>query len=121
MQTSGCNLIAHSVFKPYASVATSILLFHKGGETFRTLFYRIENDGFTDGAERRPQPGGELEDVLASFRAFERGVESSKPGKVEAVDVREIVAHDYDLAPSVYLSGYRLPQEFRTEALGDLF
>lgn len=35
------------VFKPYAGVATAILVFTKGGETDHVWFYNVQDDGFT--------------------------------------------------------------------------
>ena len=35
------------VFRPYAGVATAILVFTRGGKTEQTWFYQLENDGFS--------------------------------------------------------------------------
>jgi hypothetical protein len=35
------------VFKPYAGVATAILVFTRGGKTEHTWFYKLENDGLS--------------------------------------------------------------------------
>ena len=35
------------VFKPYAGVSTAVLLFTKGGETDKVLFYDMTADGFS--------------------------------------------------------------------------
>jgi type I restriction enzyme M protein len=35
------------VFKPYAGVATAILIFTKGGQTDEVWFYDLQNDGYS--------------------------------------------------------------------------
>src|SRR5438128_2195767 len=56
--------LPHWVFKPYASVDTSILIFSKRGTTESVWFYRIENDGFADDAAKTPISGSELHSLL---------------------------------------------------------
>src|SRR5207247_7290260 len=52
------------VFKPYARVATAILVFTRGGTTENTWFYRIENDGLSLDDKRQRIGGSQLPDVV---------------------------------------------------------
>lgn len=42
------------VFKPYAGVATAILIFTKGGQTDEVWFYDLQNDGYSLDDKRNP-------------------------------------------------------------------
>ena len=43
---------------------TSILVFEKGGKTDWVWFYKVSNDGYTMGTNRKPQPGCQLVECL---------------------------------------------------------
>lgn len=62
------------VFKPYAGVATAILVFTRSGKTEHTWFYRLENDGLYLDDKRQRIPGSELPDVVAQWRARDPSV-----------------------------------------------
>ena len=114
--------LPHWVFKPYASVATSIVLFTRGGTTNRVWFYRLDNDGFADDAHKTPIEGAEmplLTDLLATIRAG--GHYEEVLGKHRHVGLSEIVENDFDLCPRFYLRAYRLPVGFETAKISDLF
>lgn len=49
---------------------TSILLFEKGGKTDWTWFYKITNDGYTMGTNRKEQKGNQLVECLKLFHEF---------------------------------------------------
>lgn len=51
---------------------TSILYFVKGGPTRDVWFYKITNDGYTMGTNRKPQPGCQLVEALDLFHRFVR-------------------------------------------------
>lgn len=69
------------VFKPYAGVATAILLFTKGGVTDKVLFYDVQDDGFSLDDKRdalyQDEQGnllsfaGDLPKVLADYRRWQ--------------------------------------------------
>ena len=113
--------LPHFIFKPYASVATSILLFRKAAETSNVLYYKLENDGFSKGAERKPQPGSEMKVVSLAVQRHRNGTLQAVSGKSELISKHEIVSNGYDLAPAVYLSGYHLPENMEVVRLGDFF
>ena len=54
------------VFNPYSGVKTSILLMDKAlaKKTNKILFVKIENDGFSLGAQRTPVKGGQLGEAI---------------------------------------------------------
>ena len=62
------------VFKPYAGVSTSILIFTKGGETESTWFYEMKNDGYElndKRSEKFNEEGirdyGDLQDIVTKY------------------------------------------------------
>lgn len=113
--------LPHWVFKPYASVDTSILVFSKGGKTDNVWFYRIENDGYADDAQKTPVLGSELADVLHLWRNPETRFKCEKPSKHRMVAVEEIRRSGYDLCPPMYLSGYKYPDGVKTVKIEELF
>ena len=84
------------VFKPYAGVATAVLIFTKGEPTKSTWFYEMENDGFTLDDKRNEIEENDIPDILAKFPARE---ESKKSFNVPIKDLR---ANEYNLLPSHY-------------------
>lgn len=49
---------------------TSILIFEKGGHTEWTWFYKITNDGYTMGTNRKEQKGNQLIECLTLFHEY---------------------------------------------------
>lgn len=84
------------VFKPYAGVATAVLVFTKGGETQKTWFYEMENDGFTLDDKRTPIEASDIDDIVVKFKTRE---ESSKSFNVTLEELKE---NEYNLLPSRY-------------------
>lgn len=84
------------VFKPYAGVATAILVFTKGGQTQKTWFYEMENDGFTLDDKRTPIEENDIPDVILKYENKE---ESSKSFNVTHEELKE---NEYNLLPSRY-------------------
>lgn len=113
--------LPHWVFKPYASVATSILIFSKGGRTDKVWFYKVENDGFKDDANKTPVEGSELPEILDLWNIIETEKYQHDPMKHRFVTYEEIQENDYDLAASVYLSGYKYPEQYPLRHIDDLF
>ena len=58
------------VFKPYAGVATAILIFTKGGETDNVWFYDLENDGFSLDDKRNPIEKNDIPHLIASWKQY---------------------------------------------------
>jgi type I restriction-modification system DNA methylase subunit len=113
--------LPHWVFKPYASVATAILVFSKSGQTEHVWFYRVDNDGFDDGATKAEVAGSDLPEVLALWK--QKDTESYEPRtrKHRFVNRAEIIDNGYDLSPNVYLRDYEYPAGIPLKHLDDLF
>ncbi|WP_448216223.1 type I restriction-modification system subunit M [Endozoicomonas sp. 2B-B] len=60
------------VFKPYAGVATAILIFTKGGETDNVWFYDLKHDGYSLDDKRNPVEKNDLPHLVASWKAFRK-------------------------------------------------
>jgi type I restriction-modification system DNA methylase subunit len=113
--------LPHWVFKPYASVATAILVFGRAGTTDSVWFYRVENDGFNDDANKTPRDGSELPEVLDLWGTRCASAYEPKKRKHRLVPRQEIVQNGYDLCERVYLSGYEYPAGVPTVQLTELF
>lgn len=113
--------LPHWVFKPYASVATAILVFSRAGVTDSVWFYRVENDGFSDDASKTPCSGSELPEVLDLWKTRQSSTYKPKRRKHRFVSHEEIFENNYDLCERVYLSGYEYPHGVPTLHLSDLF
>lgn len=66
----GVISLPQGVFNPYSGVKTSILLFDKviAKLTNKILFAKVENDGFSLGAQRRPIEGSQLESIASAIK-----------------------------------------------------
>jgi type I restriction-modification system DNA methylase subunit len=51
---------------------TSILIFEKGGQTDWTWFYKVSNDGYTMGTNRKEQKGNQLVECLELYHQARR-------------------------------------------------
>ena len=58
------------VSKSGSGPKTSILLFEKGGHTDWTWFYKVTNDGYTMGTNRKEQKGNQLVECLNLFHEY---------------------------------------------------
>ncbi|MFN3152901.1 N-6 DNA methylase [Bremerella sp.] len=94
------------VFKPYAGVATAIMIFTKAGETHDVFFYDIEADGFSLDDKRQPVKESDLPDVVEQWKKWDSGKgkkqfkDRSKKAFFVAAD--EIRSAKYDLSLSRY-------------------
>jgi type I restriction enzyme M protein len=99
------------VFQPYSGVKTSILIFDKSlaKRTNTIAFFKIENDGFGLGAQRReidkndlPQARAEIGEYMRCVRAGE-SVEDFQPTRGLIVAKKKIVTNgDYNLSGERY-------------------
>ncbi|MCD7879443.1 MAG: type I restriction-modification system subunit M [Candidatus Gastranaerophilales bacterium] len=94
------------VFKPYAGVATAVLVFTKGGQTQKTWFYEMENDGFTLDDKRTVIADNDIPDIIEKFATKQ---ESAKSFNVTIEDLRE---GEYNLLPSRYKKIEYVPPTF---------
>lgn len=90
------------VFKPYAGVATAILIFTKGGKTDNVFFYDMQSDGYTLDDKRAKLEGyGDLQDIITQYKN-RASIENNRHSKSFMVSKQEIVENNYDLSHSSY-------------------
>ena len=101
------------VFKPYAGVSTSILVFTKtnSGGTDSVWFYDLQADGFSLDDKRMPLVAegaaithelDNIPDILARWDNMAAESERSKFDQSFMVDKADIVANGYDLSINRY-------------------
>lgn len=92
------------VFNPYSGVKTSILLLDRERATKNTeiLFFKINNDGFDLGAQRRENSKNDLPEALEILKKWKNGekAESSRAIYVEKEKIAE--SGDYNLSIDRY-------------------
>ncbi len=66
----GIISLPSGVFKPYAGVKTSVVVFERGGKTDKVWFYEITADGYSLDDKRTPQPEkNDIPDLIAKWEA----------------------------------------------------
>lgn len=111
-----CNLKAiitmpSGVFKPYAGVATAILIFMKGEPTDNVWFYEMAADGYSLDDKRTKVAETDLQDIVAKYKARQND-ENNRTLKHFFVSKSEVVDKDYDLSLNRYKSDVFSPVEF---------
>lgn len=84
------------VFKPYASVATAILIFENSPKTQSVWFYEMANDGFSLSDTRTPIEENDIPDILEKWSKREVGKKSFN------ITAEEIINKGYSLVPTIY-------------------
>jgi len=114
------------VFKPYAGVATAILIFAKGGFTDHVWFYDVQDDGFSLDDKRDPlyldeqgnplQFAGDLPKVLAAYQSRDKavaGTDANNKGQACFwVSKADIAANKYDLSVNRYKETVHTEEEY---------
>ena len=94
------------VFKPYAGVATAIMIFTKEGETKDVFFYEVEEDGFSRDDKRLPIEKNDLPDAIARWKKWGngKGKKEFKDRKKKSffVTADEIRSEKFDLSMNRY-------------------
>lgn len=100
------------VFKPYAGVSTSILLFTKvwgpkdnvtRPATEHVWFYEMQSDGYSLDDKRTKQEGhGDLQDIVARYHSRNSETDTDREQKYFMVPRADIEAEGYDLSLSRY-------------------
>ena len=92
------------VFKPYAGVATAILVFTKtnAGGTDKVWFYDMNADGFSLDDKRNPVAENDIPDIVARFHNLEGETERTRKDKSFFVPVEEIRTKGYSLSMRKY-------------------
>jgi len=117
------------VFNPYSGVKTSILILDKAlaRQTDRIAFFKIENDGYGLGAQRRPidkndlpQARAEIAEYLRRLRAREP-LDDFQPTLGLVVPKEKIAANgDYNLSGERYRANGARIHAFPLVALGEV-
>ena len=93
------------VFRPYAGVATAILIFTKGGSTDQVWFYDLLDDGFSLDDKRTrlydSDFAGDLPKVLEAWQNRNQNISDRRSPKFW-VTKEEIVKNKYDLSINRY-------------------
>lgn len=118
------------VFNPYSGVKTSILILDKSlaRKTNTIAFFKIENDGFGLGAQRReidkndlPQVQAEIGEYFRRLRAGE-SVEDFQPAQGLIVEKENIAANgDYNLSGERYREGASATSAWPFVPVGQVF
>ncbi|MBN8706473.1 MAG: N-6 DNA methylase [Bacteroidetes bacterium] len=97
------------VFRPYAGVATAILIFTKGGDTRDVWFYDMKGDGYSldDKRSALTNPDGsrdfgDLHWILDAWKRRSPKQESDRTKPHFFVPKAELAENDYDLSLSKY-------------------
>ena len=90
------------VFRPYAGVATAILIFTKGGRTNDVWFYDVQSDGFSLDDKRDPIDANDLPDVRARWAKRSPKEDTDRKDKAFFVSKAEIAESKYDLSLNRY-------------------
>jgi type I restriction enzyme M protein len=101
-QLEGVIKLPAGVFKPYAGVATAILLFTKGGHTTDVFFYDIQADGLSLDDKRQPVSENDLPDLRKRWKSRNPMNDKDRTDKAFCVLKKEIVANKYDLSLNRY-------------------
>lgn len=116
------------VFNPYSGVKTSILILDRAvaKASDSVAFFKIENDGFGLGAQRRAVKGGQLRQVKAELGAWLSAVRGGGDAVLESAlgfvveKTRLAEGGDYNLSGERYREGPAEHSEFPYVALGDI-
>lgn len=84
------------VFKPYAGVATSILIFENKPKTKSVWFYEMSADGFSLSDTRTPIEENDIPDILEKWTTREKGAKSF------SVSASEIAQNGFSLMSTIY-------------------
>jgi type I restriction enzyme M protein len=90
------------VFKPYAGVATAILMFTTGGQTTDVWFYDVQADGLSLDDRRDPVSENDLPDVRIRWAKRNPKKDTDRTDKAFFVPKLEIVEQGYDLSLNRY-------------------
>jgi type I restriction enzyme M protein len=113
------------VFKPYAGVSTSILIFTKtnSGGTNKVWFYNLESDGYSLDDKRVPVSENGIPALQRAWlNRHKKPVNPDRSGVEFEVSVEELRLRNYDLTISRYLEVVRETVQYRNplDILADL-
>lgn len=92
------------VFKPYAGVATAILIFTKSSQTNDVWFYEMNADGYSLDDKRTKIINSDLQEIVTKYKKRNPKLENDRTGKHFFVPKNEIIEKDFDLSLNRYKS-----------------
>lgn len=95
-ELQGIITMPSGVFKPYAGVATSVLILKKGSKTKSVWFYEMSADGFSLSDTRTPIPENDIPDILEKWATRKTGEHSF------VVSREELLANGDVLTPGIF-------------------
>lgn len=123
----GVISLPQGVFNPYSGVKTSILLFDKiiAKLTDKVLFAKVENDGFSLGAQRLPVEGSQLESIASAIKDFRtkmhRNEECASGAIITLVEKTKIIeTADHNLRVERYIKKVIKKSTYPQVKLGDV-
>lgn len=123
----GVISLPQGVFNPYSGVKTSILLFDKviAKLTDKILFAKVENDGFSLGAQRLPVEGSQLESIASAIKDFRtkmhRNEECASGAIITLVEKTKIIeTADHNLRVERYIKKVIKKSTYPQVKLGDV-
>ena len=123
----GVISLPQGVFNPYSGVKTSILLFDKviAKLTDKILFAKVENDGFSLGAQRRPIEGSQLESIASAIKDFRtkihRNEECASNTIIALVEKNKIIeTPDYILSSDKYIEKSDIVSTYKLVNINDV-
>lgn len=108
------------VFQPYSGVKTSILFFDNeiAKNTKQILFIKVENDGFTLGAQRRPNGNSDLNNILIELNHYRSDILGNyKQKSSQVIDFfnRELKVGDKNFLSAFYEKYTLVSKDFIAE------
>ncbi len=102
------------VFQPYSGVKTSILILDKelNQNSDSIFFAKVENDGFSLGAQRTPIEKNDLIEIKQFISEFVSGVDHTKSEKFETVTKYEIHQKNFSLSGNAYKSTFSFSSDY---------
>lgn len=110
------------VFNPYAGVKTSILFFDRAFAKLNKdiLFVRVDNDGFSLGAQRTPIKQNDLPEALKIINEYREGKDVSGYERAMVVSKERIAENNYDLTAAKYIEKETRECKYEMVKLGDV-
>jgi type I restriction enzyme M protein len=100
------------VFKPYAGVATAILIFTKAAITDNVWFYEMQSDGYTLDDKRSKTNNSDLLEIVNKYKTKDKSKKNDRSSKSFHVTVNEIIEKDFDLSINRYKIEIYTPLSF---------
>ncbi|MFA5628987.1 MAG: N-6 DNA methylase [Dehalococcoidales bacterium] len=110
------------VFNPYSGVKTSILLFDKtvAKQRDEILFVKINNDGYSLGAQRKEIEGSDIPEVVNIIKDYKEGKDVPDNALTTTATKKDIAKQDYILVGDRYREAEVSNADYSTVGLGEV-